>query len=64
MRDWNKLRVMSEKEQIQHFVEEITKVVTRFRAEYQLTYASVIGALQIIIMDLYREARGDDDDLS
>ena len=51
---------MSEKEQVEHFVDEVSRVINRFRSEYQLTYAAIIGAFQIIIMDLYREARGDE----
>jgi hypothetical protein len=38
---------VSEKEQIDHFAQELDKLVERFRSEYDLTYASVIGALTI-----------------
>jgi len=36
---------VSEKEQIDQFANELDKLVDRFRKEYEITYASVIGAL-------------------
>lgn len=34
---------------------EITKVIDRFRHEYDVTYATVIGTLDIIKMELWDE---------
>ncbi len=36
---------MSESEQIKHFGDEIDKLVDRFRREYDITYAAVVGTL-------------------
>lgn len=38
---------MTENEQIEHFATELDKLVDRFRSEYQMAYASVIGILHI-----------------
>lgn len=38
---------MSESEQTQHFANELDALVNRFRAEYSLTYASLLGALYL-----------------
>ena len=32
---------------VQHFADELDRLVDRFRAEYELTYAEAIGALFI-----------------
>jgi hypothetical protein len=52
---------MSEQEQAQHLVNELTAVIDRFRSEYDINYATAIGCLEIIKMDLYREGVEDDD---
>ena len=38
---------MSEGEQIKAFVEDVTKVVDRYRAEFNLTVAAVVGTLHM-----------------
>lgn len=38
---------MSESEQIQHFANELEALVNRFRAEYNMTYASILGVLYL-----------------
>lgn len=38
---------MSEKEQIDHFANELDSLVNRFRTEYEMTYASIVGTLQM-----------------
>lgn len=52
---------MSEQEQAQHLANELSAVIDRFRAEYDISYATAIGCLEIIKMDLFREGVEDDD---
>lgn len=49
------------RENVAQFLVEIDKVIDRTRSEYEMTYAEVIGALQMKIMDLHSEAKGDDE---
>lgn len=49
---------MDRHEQIEHFEIEIGKVIARFRKEYEIPYASIIGVLQIKAHDLCQEALG------
>lgn len=46
---------MTEREQIEHFADELDKLVQRFRGEYELTYASITGCLNMKIFTLHRE---------
>lgn len=43
-------------EQVTQFADEIDKLVERFRAEYDMTYAGVVGVLQMKIHLLCEEA--------
>lgn len=47
---------MDEPTQIQHLESDVEKTVTRFRKEYEITYASVIGVLHLQIAKLEQEA--------
>lgn len=47
---------MSERDQIAQLETEIDKLVDRFRAEYDITYAATIGTLQLKIHRLSCEA--------
>lgn len=47
---------MSEREQIVHLGNEIDRLVDRFRTEYDLSYASVVGVLQMKCWLLMAEA--------
>lgn len=47
---------MSEKEQIDHFANEIDRLADRYRSEYEMSYASVVGVLQMKIHLLCDEA--------
>jgi hypothetical protein len=38
---------MTEKEQTDHFADELDRLVDRFRSEYDLSYAVVVGVLQM-----------------
>ncbi len=53
---------MSDKEQTDHFAAELDRLVDRFRAEYELSYATVIGTLTLKATFLALEAREADDD--
>lgn len=47
---------MSESEQINHFADELDVLITRYRSEYEITYASIIGVLQMKSYLLCNEA--------
>lgn len=47
---------MSEKEQIDHFANDIDNLVERYRSEYEMSYAAVVGVLQMKIHLLCAEA--------
>jgi hypothetical protein len=53
---------VSDKEQIAHFANELDAIVDRFRSEYDITYAAVVGTLQMKIHNLCNEAatKGDE----
>lgn len=44
----------------QHLVHEFDRVIDRFRQEYQMTYAQVLGCLDLLKADLIRDATEDD----
>ena len=48
---------MSDKQQTEAFATEVAKLVEKFAAEYDLSYAVVIGVLQLQINDLCAQAR-------
>lgn len=54
---------MSDNEQIKHFGDEVDKLVDRFRTEYDLSYASVVGVLQMKIHLLCSEAEEREDEI-
>ena len=41
---------------VQHLAIELHSVLDRFRREYDVNYAEVIGTLQMVLMDIYNEA--------
>ena len=47
---------MSENDQIKQFSDELDAMVNRFRSEYDLTYASIVGVLQMKSFLLCEEA--------
>lgn len=55
---------MSEREQINHLSNEIDKLVDRMRAEYELSYAAIVGVLHFKAHLLCDEAteRGKEDE--
>ena len=54
---------MSEKEQIDHFANDVDNLVERYRSEYEMTYAAVVGVLQMKIHLLCAEASEREDEL-
>lgn len=58
-------QTMTEQEQIVHLADDLDRLVERYRKEYSLTYASVIGALMMKVHLLCMEDTqmvGDDDE--
>lgn len=59
---------MSDAEQISAFATELDALVERYREEFDLTYAAVVGALHMKAFEICREAEetleDDDDDLN
>lgn len=53
---------MTEREQITHLSNEIDKLINRYRDEYDLSYAAVVGILQMKSHLLMSEAAEDDSD--
>lgn len=47
---------MEEKEQTNAFADDLDRLVDRYRNEFDMTYASVVGALQMKIHLLCQEA--------
>lgn len=47
---------MSDGEQITHFADELDKLVDRFRSEYEITMAGVVGVLHMKAHLLCEEA--------
>lgn len=48
---------MSEQEQTTHFSDELDALVNRFRSEYEMSYAAVVGVLQMKMFLLCQEAK-------
>lgn len=51
---------MTDREQIDHFAHELDKLIDRFRLEYHIPYAAVVGTLQIKIHALCDEGLRDE----
>ena len=51
---------MTESEQIIHFSDELDRLVSRFRKEYDMSYASLIGIMFARAFLLVEEARTDE----
>jgi len=47
---------MTEKDQIDHFANDVDNLVERYRIEYDMSYAAVVGVLQMKIHLLCEEA--------
>lgn len=53
---------MSESEQVKHLGDELDRLVDRFRSEYDMTYASVVGVLHMKAHLLCAEAAEREDE--
>lgn len=53
---------MKEADQVEMFAGELDKLVYRFAEEFELTYAAIVGALQMKSHALCAEAMAPDDD--
>jgi hypothetical protein len=53
---------MSDKEQIYAFGDDLDKLVERYRSEFDITYASVVGVLFMKATLMTSEASEDSDD--
>jgi hypothetical protein len=54
---------MTEKEQVDHFANDIDSLVNRYRNEYDMSYAAVVGVFQMKIYLLCSEASKRRDEL-
>lgn len=53
---------MNQQEQTSAFCNDLDKLVDRYAKEFDLTYASVIGCLQLKIFEICQQAYDEDDD--
>lgn len=53
---------MSEKEQTERFARDVDNLVERYRSEYDLSYASIVGVLQIKVHLMCDEMLNHDDE--
>lgn len=53
---------MTDKEQTQQLADELDKLLNRFADEYDLSFASAVGVLQMKIHNLCQQAREESED--
>jgi len=53
---------MSKTEQETEFHRRLDKLINGFTAEFDVTYSTLIGTLQIKVMELYDDAKDQDSD--
>jgi hypothetical protein len=53
---------MTEREQVMAFAEDLEKMVFRYRDEFDITVASIVGVLECAKYEVLLSAGGDDDD--
>lgn len=60
--DFRRHGAMSDKDQMDHFCDDLDRLVNRYRSEYEMSYAAIVGVLQMKIHRLCDEAseRGDE----
>lgn len=54
---------MTDKEQTDHFADELDRLINRFSREYELCYSQVVGVLQMKIHTLCTGAQKRQDEL-
>jgi murein L,D-transpeptidase YcbB/YkuD len=52
---------MTQEEQTTAFETELERLISRFRSEFGLTLASVIGVLELAKLNIYKEQQDNDD---
>lgn len=50
---------MTEQEQIKAFAADLTRLIGRYRSEFNLSLASAIGTLEVVKLELYTEQTND-----
>ena len=45
---------------VEHFAEELSRLIERMRMEYDITYAEAVGVIELFKLDLVEEARRDE----
>jgi hypothetical protein len=53
---------MSHNDQVRHLADELDRLIERFRSEYDLNYAAVVGTLQMKCYLLCQEAQDREDE--
>ena len=53
---------MDQSEQIAALAADVTKVIDRYRAEFDLTLAAAIGTLEVVKLELFRNQTAESDD--
>lgn len=54
---------MSDTEQLQHFADDLDKLVDRYRSEYEISFGAIVGALQMKSWLLCQEAQDREDEV-
>lgn len=52
---------MTDKEQIAALEADLTRVIDRYRSEFDLTVAATIGTLEVVKLSLFREETKDNE---
>jgi hypothetical protein len=52
---------MTEREQVDAFAEDLGKLIDRYRSEFDLTIAGVLGVLECAKLEIWEDSRGDCD---
>ena len=60
--DADQLTNMTDRQQIDAFANDLARLVNRYRAEFSLPVAAVIGTMEVVKLELFLEAKemGDD----
>jgi hypothetical protein len=51
---------MTEREQVDAFAEDLGKLIDRYRSEFDLTIAGVLGVLECAKLEIWEDSRGND----
>lgn len=56
------IRSMEEREQVMAFAEDLEKLIFRYRDEFDITVASMVGVIECAKYEVLLSAGGDDDE--